>query len=275
MRCCWGCSFFSSISGAYGDHCARLLSVAAPLLICEAVQGAVLRSRGCAVHTAALCCTVPPRHSRCPACRPHVSRPSKRWQRPSAAPRGESPCTVFKVTPHRDPRRPPTRRPIQHRDPHRDPPAPDHRSAEQRSSCSACGLGLPGRAPPPPPEPLGVSCCTSSSLSLSIANGTADSLSSSPNISTAASPKLEPPPSPHANRKKHRRKKSTGTTRPDGPSTAAEGRQPLLRGAGTPWHGVLPPNSLVPLQGVVTPEPARGVPAAVQQDCRRAAVCTW
>ncbi|XP_059585283.1 arf-GAP with GTPase, ANK repeat and PH domain-containing protein 3 isoform X2 [Alligator mississippiensis] len=53
-------------------------------------------------------------------------------------------------------------------------------------------------------------------------NGTADSLSSSPNISNAASPKLEPPPSPHANRKKHRRKKSTGTTRPDGPSAAAE-----------------------------------------------------
>ncbi|XP_064361599.1 arf-GAP with GTPase, ANK repeat and PH domain-containing protein 3-like [Dromaius novaehollandiae] len=53
-------------------------------------------------------------------------------------------------------------------------------------------------------------------------NGTADSLSSSPNVSNAASPKLEPPPSPHANRKKHRRKKSTGTTRPDGPSTAAE-----------------------------------------------------
>ncbi|NXE42234.1 AGAP3 protein, partial [Ptilorrhoa leucosticta] len=53
-------------------------------------------------------------------------------------------------------------------------------------------------------------------------NGTADSLSSSPNISSAASPKLEPPPSPHANRKKHRRKKSTGTTRLDGPSTAAE-----------------------------------------------------
>uniref|UniRef100_A0A8C3LY10 Arf-GAP with GTPase, ANK repeat and PH domain-containing protein 3 n=1 Tax=Chrysolophus pictus TaxID=9089 RepID=A0A8C3LY10_CHRPC len=53
-------------------------------------------------------------------------------------------------------------------------------------------------------------------------NGTADSLSSSPNISTAASPKLEPPPSPHANRKKHHRKKSTGTTRPDGPSTAPD-----------------------------------------------------
>ncbi|XP_043365777.1 arf-GAP with GTPase, ANK repeat and PH domain-containing protein 3 isoform X2 [Dermochelys coriacea] len=54
------------------------------------------------------------------------------------------------------------------------------------------------------------------------ANGTADALSSSPNMSNAASPKLEPPPSPHANRKKHRRKKSTGTARPDGPSTAAE-----------------------------------------------------
>ncbi|NWR66470.1 AGAP3 protein, partial [Bucorvus abyssinicus] len=64
-------------------------------------------------------------------------------------------------------------------------------------------VAIPGSCPNPP-------------------NGTADSLSSSPNISSAASPKLEPPPSPHANRKKHRRKKSTGTTRPDGPSAAAE-----------------------------------------------------
>ncbi|KFR13809.1 Arf-GAP with GTPase, ANK repeat and PH domain-containing protein 3, partial [Opisthocomus hoazin] len=63
---------------------------------------------------------------------------------------------------------------------------------------------------------------SSTQLTGGTANGTADSLSSSPNISSAASPKLEPPPSPHANRKKHRRKKSTGTTRPDGPSTAAE-----------------------------------------------------
>nr|XP_028606144.1 arf-GAP with GTPase, ANK repeat and PH domain-containing protein 3 isoform X2 [Podarcis muralis] len=54
------------------------------------------------------------------------------------------------------------------------------------------------------------------------ANGTADSLSSSPNVSSTASPKLEPPPSPHANRKKHRRKKSTGTSRPDGAGTVAE-----------------------------------------------------
>ncbi|KFO60302.1 Arf-GAP with GTPase, ANK repeat and PH domain-containing protein 3, partial [Corvus brachyrhynchos] len=63
---------------------------------------------------------------------------------------------------------------------------------------------------------------SSSQLAGGTANGTADSLSSSPNISSAASPKLEPPPSPHANRKKHRRKKSTGTTRLDGPSTATE-----------------------------------------------------
>ncbi|XP_044278458.1 arf-GAP with GTPase, ANK repeat and PH domain-containing protein 3 isoform X2 [Varanus komodoensis] len=54
------------------------------------------------------------------------------------------------------------------------------------------------------------------------ANGTADSLSSSPNVSSTASPKLEPPPSPHANRKKHRRKKSTGTGRPDGAGAAVE-----------------------------------------------------
>uniref|UniRef100_A0A8C6MD04 Arf-GAP with GTPase, ANK repeat and PH domain-containing protein 3 n=1 Tax=Nothobranchius furzeri TaxID=105023 RepID=A0A8C6MD04_NOTFU len=35
-------------------------------------------------------------------------------------------------------------------------------------------------------------------------------------MGSATSPKLEPPPSPHANRKKHRRKKSTGITKPDG-----------------------------------------------------------
>uniref|UniRef100_G3Q1H1 Arf-GAP with GTPase, ANK repeat and PH domain-containing protein 3 n=1 Tax=Gasterosteus aculeatus aculeatus TaxID=481459 RepID=G3Q1H1_GASAC len=38
----------------------------------------------------------------------------------------------------------------------------------------------------------------------------------------ATSPKLEPPPSPHANRKKHRRKKSTGITKPDGLSAGNE-----------------------------------------------------
>ncbi|XP_072858722.2 arf-GAP with GTPase, ANK repeat and PH domain-containing protein 3 isoform X1 [Pogona vitticeps] len=54
------------------------------------------------------------------------------------------------------------------------------------------------------------------------ANGAADSLSSSPSMAGTASPKLEPPPSPHANRKKHRRKKSTGSSRPDGAGAASE-----------------------------------------------------
>uniref|UniRef100_A0A8C7YLR8 Arf-GAP with GTPase, ANK repeat and PH domain-containing protein 3 n=1 Tax=Oryzias sinensis TaxID=183150 RepID=A0A8C7YLR8_9TELE len=42
------------------------------------------------------------------------------------------------------------------------------------------------------------------------------------NVGSATSPKLEPPPSPHANRKKHRRKKSTGITKPDGVSAGFE-----------------------------------------------------
>uniref|UniRef100_A0A3Q2QLC8 Arf-GAP with GTPase, ANK repeat and PH domain-containing protein 3 n=1 Tax=Fundulus heteroclitus TaxID=8078 RepID=A0A3Q2QLC8_FUNHE len=45
-------------------------------------------------------------------------------------------------------------------------------------------------------------------------NGMSDPANSS--MGSATSPKLEPPPSPHANRKKHRRKKSTGITKPDG-----------------------------------------------------------
>lgn len=56
------------------------------------------------------------------------------------------------------------------------------------------------------------------------ANGMSDPLSSAPGMSSATSPKLEPPPSPHANRKKHRRKKSTGITKPDGLSAGNEGK---------------------------------------------------
>uniref|UniRef100_A0A8C5GAT2 Arf-GAP with GTPase, ANK repeat and PH domain-containing protein 3 n=1 Tax=Gouania willdenowi TaxID=441366 RepID=A0A8C5GAT2_GOUWI len=41
-------------------------------------------------------------------------------------------------------------------------------------------------------------------------------------ILVSTSPKLEPPPSPHTNRKKHRRKKSTGITKPDGLSAGSE-----------------------------------------------------
>uniref|UniRef100_A0A7N8YFH9 Arf-GAP with GTPase, ANK repeat and PH domain-containing protein 3 n=1 Tax=Mastacembelus armatus TaxID=205130 RepID=A0A7N8YFH9_9TELE len=51
-------------------------------------------------------------------------------------------------------------------------------------------------------------------------NGMSDPVSS--NVGSATSPKLEPPPSPHANRKKHRRKKSTGITKPDGLSAGNE-----------------------------------------------------
>ncbi|XP_037644388.1 arf-GAP with GTPase, ANK repeat and PH domain-containing protein 3 isoform X3 [Sebastes umbrosus] len=51
-------------------------------------------------------------------------------------------------------------------------------------------------------------------------NGMSDPASSF--VGSATSPKLEPPPSPHANRKKHRRKKSTGITKPDGLSAGNE-----------------------------------------------------
>ncbi|KAG7524770.1 arf-GAP with GTPase, ANK repeat and PH domain-containing protein 3 isoform X1 [Solea senegalensis] len=51
-------------------------------------------------------------------------------------------------------------------------------------------------------------------------NGMSDPANSS--VGSATSPKLEPPPSPHANRKKHRRKKSTGITKPDGLSAGNE-----------------------------------------------------
>uniref|UniRef100_A0A8B9RIK2 ArfGAP with GTPase domain, ankyrin repeat and PH domain 1 n=1 Tax=Astyanax mexicanus TaxID=7994 RepID=A0A8B9RIK2_ASTMX len=46
--------------------------------------------------------------------------------------------------------------------------------------------------------------------------GLGDSVCSSPSISSTTSPKMDPPPSPHANRKKHRRKKSTSNFKADG-----------------------------------------------------------
>ncbi|XP_062955369.1 arf-GAP with GTPase, ANK repeat and PH domain-containing protein 3 isoform X2 [Cynocephalus volans] len=57
----------------------------------------------------------------------------------------------------------------------------------------------------------------------------------------SSSPKLEPPPSPHSNRKKHRRKKSTGTPRPDVPSSAAEEAEEsfefvVVSLTGQTWH---------------------------------------
>ncbi|XP_012882697.1 PREDICTED: arf-GAP with GTPase, ANK repeat and PH domain-containing protein 3 isoform X1 [Dipodomys ordii] len=57
----------------------------------------------------------------------------------------------------------------------------------------------------------------------------------------SSSPTLEPPPSPHSNRKKHRRKKSTGTPRPDGPGNAAEEAEEsfefvVVSLTGQTWH---------------------------------------
>ncbi|XP_056149223.1 arf-GAP with GTPase, ANK repeat and PH domain-containing protein 3 [Lampris incognitus] len=57
-------------------------------------------------------------------------------------------------------------------------------------------------------------------------NGMGEPATGSPSVGSATSPKLEPPPSPHANRKKHRRKKSTGITKPDGLSAGNEGHDP-------------------------------------------------
>uniref|UniRef100_A0A8C7YQQ0 Arf-GAP with GTPase, ANK repeat and PH domain-containing protein 3 n=1 Tax=Oryzias sinensis TaxID=183150 RepID=A0A8C7YQQ0_9TELE len=58
-------------------------------------------------------------------------------------------------------------------------------------------------------------------INTSTSSGASKCLSGS-SVGSATSPKLEPPPSPHANRKKHRRKKSTGITKPDGVSAGFE-----------------------------------------------------
>uniref|UniRef100_A0A7N8YNX0 Arf-GAP with GTPase, ANK repeat and PH domain-containing protein 1 n=1 Tax=Mastacembelus armatus TaxID=205130 RepID=A0A7N8YNX0_9TELE len=55
--------------------------------------------------------------------------------------------------------------------------------------------------------------------------GLGESVCSSPGISSTTSPKMEPPPSPHANRKKHRRKKSTSNFKADGLSGTAEAKR--------------------------------------------------
>ncbi|XP_051913388.1 arf-GAP with GTPase, ANK repeat and PH domain-containing protein 1 isoform X3 [Hippocampus zosterae] len=68
-----------------------------------------------------------------------------------------------------------------------------------------------------------------------------DSMSSSPSISSTTSPKMEPPPSPHANRKKHRRKKSTSNFKADGLSGTAEEQEEnfefiIVSLTGQTWH---------------------------------------
>ncbi|XP_063789301.1 arf-GAP with GTPase, ANK repeat and PH domain-containing protein 1 isoform X6 [Pseudophryne corroboree] len=63
------------------------------------------------------------------------------------------------------------------------------------------------------------------SSAISSDTGLGDSVCSSPSISSTTSPKLDPPPSPHANRKKHRRKKSTSNFKADGLTSTAEAKR--------------------------------------------------
>ncbi|XP_059028237.1 arf-GAP with GTPase, ANK repeat and PH domain-containing protein 3 isoform X2 [Mustela lutreola] len=92
----------------------------------------------------------------------------------------------------------------------------------------------PATAPGTSPRANGLASERSTSqLGGGTASGPAEVLSSSP--------KLEPPPSPHSNRKKHWRKKSTGTPRPDGPSSAAEEAEEsfefvVVSLTGQTWH---------------------------------------
>ncbi|XP_054350979.1 arf-GAP with GTPase, ANK repeat and PH domain-containing protein 3 isoform X2 [Pongo pygmaeus] len=92
----------------------------------------------------------------------------------------------------------------------------------------------PATAPGTSPRANGLSVERSNTqLGGGTASGPAEVLSSSP--------KLDPPPSPHSNRKKHRRKKSTGTPRPDGPSSAAEEAEEsfefvVVSLTGQTWH---------------------------------------
>ncbi|XP_055140548.1 arf-GAP with GTPase, ANK repeat and PH domain-containing protein 3 isoform X3 [Symphalangus syndactylus] len=92
----------------------------------------------------------------------------------------------------------------------------------------------PATAPGTGPRANGLSVERSNTqLGGGTASGPAEVLSSSP--------KLDPPPSPHSNRKKHRRKKSTGTPRPDGPSSAAEEAEEsfefvVVSLTGQTWH---------------------------------------
>ncbi|XP_036807727.1 arf-GAP with GTPase, ANK repeat and PH domain-containing protein 1 isoform X3 [Oncorhynchus mykiss] len=67
--------------------------------------------------------------------------------------------------------------------------------------------------------------------------GLGESVCSSPSISNTTSPKMDPPPSPHANRKKHRRKKSTSNFKADGLSEQEENFElTIVSLTGQTWH---------------------------------------
>uniref|UniRef100_UPI00358E208A arf-GAP with GTPase, ANK repeat and PH domain-containing protein 1-like isoform X2 n=1 Tax=Myxine glutinosa TaxID=7769 RepID=UPI00358E208A len=57
------------------------------------------------------------------------------------------------------------------------------------------------------------------------ANGLTEAVCPSPSFPSVLSPRAEPPPSPHLNRKKHRRKKSSGNIRADGLFASTEAKR--------------------------------------------------
>uniref|UniRef100_A0A8C2WQG9 ArfGAP with GTPase domain, ankyrin repeat and PH domain 1 n=1 Tax=Cyclopterus lumpus TaxID=8103 RepID=A0A8C2WQG9_CYCLU len=110
---------------------------------------------------------------------------------------------------------------------------------------------VPGKRPPravssctaaPSPKTNGLAKDMSSlQLGPTADTGLGDSVCSSPSISSTTSPKIEPPPSPHANRKKHRRKKSTSNFKADGLSGTAEEQEEnfeftIVSLTGQTWH---------------------------------------
>uniref|UniRef100_A0A671X6R9 ArfGAP with GTPase domain, ankyrin repeat and PH domain 1 n=1 Tax=Sparus aurata TaxID=8175 RepID=A0A671X6R9_SPAAU len=110
---------------------------------------------------------------------------------------------------------------------------------------------VPGKRPPraistcaavPSPKTNGLTKDMSSlQLGQTPDTGLGDSVCSSPSISSTTSPKMEPPPSPHANRKKHRRKKSTSNFKADGLSGTAEEQEEnfeftIVSLTGQTWH---------------------------------------
>ncbi|NXP57882.1 AGAP1 protein, partial [Chloropsis cyanopogon] len=93
--------------------------------------------------------------------------------------------------------------------------------------------------PSPPQEALAGPSQPSGTQLMSSNTGLGDSVCSSPSISSTTSPKLDPPPSPHANRKKHRRKKSTSNFKADGISGTAEEENfefIIVSLTGQTWH---------------------------------------
>uniref|UniRef100_A0AAY4E582 Arf-GAP with GTPase, ANK repeat and PH domain-containing protein 1 n=1 Tax=Denticeps clupeoides TaxID=299321 RepID=A0AAY4E582_9TELE len=110
---------------------------------------------------------------------------------------------------------------------------------------------VPGKRPPravstcaalPSPKTNGLTKDMSNmQLGQGTDTGLGDSVCSSPSISSTTSPKMEPPPSPHANRKKHRRKKSTSNFKADGLSGTAEEQEEnfefiIVSLTGQTWH---------------------------------------